>query len=298
MTFIADVTTRENRARIIGLQSASLHIGTSLGPAIGGIIAGLWGFRVPFFVLSGLCAFSALWAYFRLPETKDWTSGRESVEARLESGMAKSTMGDKPGITSMLSNLTFVLVSLVTLMLFFTRAASHHTLLPIIGASSKVGLSMMQLGVAFSIISFINMLMTVPAGIFADRYGRKAIILPGILLDVASLVLFSFSTSYLGFIVAGVLMGLGTGMANPIQAAYAADLARKGNIGVTMGLFRTFGDAGFFIGPVLLGWIADRANFESALWVNAGLLTMVALLLAIAGKETVVRKRQEGLVNH
>jgi MFS family permease len=220
------------------------------------------------------------------------------VEARLESGMAKSTMGDKPGITSMLSNLTFVLVSLVTLMLFFTRAASHHTLLPIIGASSKVGLSMMQLGVAFSIISFINMLMTVPAGIFADRYGRKAIILPGILLDVASLVLFSFSTSYLGFIVAGVLMGLGTGMANPIQAAYAADLARKGNIGVTMGLFRTFGDAGFFIGPILLGWIADRASFESALWVNAGLLTMVALLLAIAGKETVVRKRQEGLANH
>ncbi|MBM2832327.1 MAG: transporter [Dehalococcoidia bacterium] len=125
----------------------------------------------------------------------------------------------------------------------------------------------------------------------SDHYGRKAVIVPGILLDAASLVMFSFSRGFGAFVGAGVLMGLGSGLANPITTAYGADMARRSNIGITMGLLRTFGDIGYFVGPVLLGWIADRSGNESALLVNAGLLILVMVLLAVAAKETVTRRQ-------
>jgi MFS family permease len=56
-----------------------------------------------------------------------------------------------------------------------------------------------------------------------------------------------------------------------------------------MGLFRTFGDAGFVIGPVLLGALADLAGFGWALAFNAMVLVSFALLFAVFARETLKR---------
>jgi MFS family permease len=59
---------------------------------------------------------------------------------------------------------------------------------------------------------------------------------------------------------------------------------------MTMSLYRTFGDAGFVIGPVLLGGLADLAGFGWALAFNALLLVSVALLFAVFARETLQRR--------
>jgi MFS family permease len=103
------------------------------------------------------------------------------------------------------------------------------------------------------------------------------------------------------FFGAAVLTGLGTGLIGSAPAAYAGDLSPPGKAGITMGLYRTFGDMGFVTGPVLLGWIADTfegrfANIPGqgvALEFNAVLLVAVALLLVLVGKETAGRRRKQ-----
>src|SRR6185295_7749553 len=66
--YIADVTTKEDRAKGMGLIGAAFGLGFILGPAIGGILS-RWGVSVPFFFAAGLCFANAVLLYFTLPET-------------------------------------------------------------------------------------------------------------------------------------------------------------------------------------------------------------------------------------
>src|SRR5437763_1346785 len=66
--YIADITTKENRAKGMGMIGAAFGLGFIFGPAIGGILS-RWGIHVPFFFAASLCFANALLLYFRLPET-------------------------------------------------------------------------------------------------------------------------------------------------------------------------------------------------------------------------------------
>src|SRR5438552_5219095 len=66
--YIADITTKENRAKGMGLIGAAFGLGFVFGPAIGGILS-RWGVNVPFLFAGGLCFANALLLYFTLPES-------------------------------------------------------------------------------------------------------------------------------------------------------------------------------------------------------------------------------------
>src|ERR1041384_1204484 len=66
--YIADITTKENRAKGMGMIGAAFGLGFILGPAIGGILS-QWGIPVPFFFAAALCFSNAVLLYFTLPET-------------------------------------------------------------------------------------------------------------------------------------------------------------------------------------------------------------------------------------
>src|SRR5438552_10703272 len=66
--YIADVTTKENRATGMGVIGAAFGLGFVFGPAIGGILS-RWGVNVPFLFAGGLAFANAILLYFTLPDT-------------------------------------------------------------------------------------------------------------------------------------------------------------------------------------------------------------------------------------
>src|SRR5438132_6272762 len=66
--YIADSTTKEDRAKGMGLVGAAFGLGFVFGPAIGGVLSH-WGIGVPFFFAAGLAFANAILLYFTLPET-------------------------------------------------------------------------------------------------------------------------------------------------------------------------------------------------------------------------------------
>src|SRR5881392_1021363 len=66
--YIADVTTKEDRAKGMGLLGAAFGMGFVFGPAIGGILS-RWGINVPFIFAGSLAFANAVLLYFVLPET-------------------------------------------------------------------------------------------------------------------------------------------------------------------------------------------------------------------------------------
>ncbi|HHX43159.1 MAG TPA: MFS transporter [Chloroflexi bacterium] len=292
MTVMADITDREGRGRAMSFYQGSLLLGSGLGPTVGGLVAEHFGFRAPFFLYAALAAAAALWATLRVPETRGFQPAAASAGERrastgaVDGGTHRAPMGR--AVWEHVTDLNFLLISLVTLAIFFTRTGSRSTVLPLFG-DNRLGLSPGQLGVTFTIIAAFNLVSINWSGLISDKYGRKAVIVPASVLSGLALLAFSLCRSYAGFLASGALLGVGTGMAGPAPAAYVADLARPGSYGLTMGIYRTFGDIGVSIGPVLLGAIADRFGFLPALWTNGLLFVIAGLAFGLFARETVTR---------
>ena len=131
-------------------------------------------------------------------------------------------------------------------------------------------------------------LLIAPSAIVADRWGRKAAIVPSGIFVAISLVLIGISTTTLVFVLGNLALGIATAMAGPAPAAYAADISPPHLRGLGMGLYRSSGDIGFMVGPPLLGAVADGTSYSIALYGNAALIGVAALLFLTA-RETLER---------
>ena len=134
-------------------------------------------------------------------------------------------------------------------------------------------------------MALINLIGLGPAAALSDRVGSKAAIVPSGLVTAAALALIAWTGDSLVFLGAALLLAVGTSIMGPAPAAYAAEAAPDDVRGLAMGLYRSAGDLGFVVGPVLLGAIADATSLAGALAVNAVLVVGATLLFAGVARE-------------
>ncbi len=280
--YLADISSPATRARFIGTNQSALLLGVSVGPALGGLIAEIWGLRMPFFVVGAGALVATVYAYWRLPETRHLAQAE--IE-RVEPGGPPS--GERSWVRLVASK-DFLAVSFVTMAIFLTRTASRQTLMPLL-ASARFGLSAGGIGLVFTVMSVVNLVLIAPASLVADRAGRKWAIVPAGLVVAAGLLLVAGSGTLALFVVGGVVLSIGTAMSGPAPAAYVADISPPDQRGLGMGLYRTAGDFGFLIGPPVLGALADRTSFGWGLATNAALIAIATLTFALVARETAGR---------
>lgn len=280
---LSDIPDSSDRGRAISLYRGAIMVGVTLGPVVGGPAAEFAGFRTPFFLVGGLATMAALWSYGRIPQVREADDDR-IVRQGLAGGLPlKARLGLVIGDANLL------LVSLVTFTMFFILIGARQSIIPLI-ADERIGIGAGALGGIFALISVSSFLSIWPAGYFADRFGRKWVIVPSGLISGGSLLLFAVSQEPCTFVVAAVAMGVGTGLASPVTAAYAADIAPAQARGAAMGLYQTLGDSGFVAGPLLLGWLAEVSNFGLALAFNAALAVGAAVLFGTFARESLASK--------
>ena len=289
LILVTDISTPENRGRMLSLQLGSLLLGVSIGPAVGGLTAQFFGLRAPFVVVGLLAAGCTVWAMRRIPQSQRAAPAFVDQAGDHAADEAPTTAASA-SLRSLFINPGFILISLVSFSIFFTRTGSRQTVLALMG-SERLGLSAGALGGIFAMMALLNLIAIGPSGAWADRFGRKRVIVPSLCIMVVALGLFAVSGGLWLFLAAAVLQGIGTGLGGPAPAAYAADVIPSGARGVGMGLFRTYSDIGFVAGPLLLGWIADTTgSFGWALSLNAALIAACALLFGLFARETVERR--------
>lgn len=67
--YIADISSKKERAKNFGMIGAAFGVGFILGPVIGGFAASQWGIRAPFIVAAVLSFLNFLYGFFILPES-------------------------------------------------------------------------------------------------------------------------------------------------------------------------------------------------------------------------------------
>ncbi len=291
--YLRDVATSDTRARFLSLHELSILVGVTFGPYMGGIMGEHWGLRSPLYLQALLILVSLSLLYKFVPEPGAASgSGRRTVTGlTLEQSGGKSRPAAAPGsLRRLLVSPAFIFVGLFALMIVANRQGGRFSVMPLYGEAK--GFRPDQLGAFISITHLPQFFTTVISGFLSDRIGRKATIIPAVLLISLGIVAFVWGDTFLMLMTSGVLLGLGEGLAGPPSVAFFADIAPPGLEGVTMGLFRTFGGLGSLLGALLLGGVADLWGFGWSLGIDAVLLVASALGVMLLVRETAVGRSQ------
>ena len=278
--FIGDISTISNRGRMMSVYQSSFILGISSGPVIGGLIAELFGLRAPFLAVGALSIMSGVWAFFKVPETLK----PEHIDVE-ESGNNDKVIVENRSKYSLVFSRGFILIALVFMITFFTRASAQFTLLPLM-ASKDLGLSPGQIGAIFTIPPIIAFLMLPLAGSVSDKYGRKKTIVPGLLIVSMSLFLLGSDLSLILFIVGMSLYGFGSGIEGPTPVAYVADISPRNLQGIAQGIVRSAADFALLVAPPLMGFVADVFSSSTAVIANAVAVGVLGVVFLFFAKET------------
>jgi MFS family permease len=128
--------------------------------------------------------------------------------------------------------------------------------------------------------------MSVPAGILADRYDRRRLLIvlqaAMVLLTLAIGVLFAMRFPFWTFAVVLAIRSSLTSMVLPIRSAMIPNLVSPSVQGEAIALYTAAMNLSRIIGPAIAGWLLTVVAAEEVFWINCGCLTVgVATLFVV-----------------
>jgi MFS family permease len=154
------------------------------------------------------------------------------------------------------------------------------------------GLPVAQVGLLAALYPAVWGLGQLLTGPLSDRLGRKPLITTGMLLQALALAGTAMASSFLPWAASAVLLGVGTAMVYPTLLAAIGDVAHPNWRATAVGVYRLWRDAGFAVGALLAGVVADLAGLAAAVWVVAALTAASGLVVAVRMYETHQPMRQ------
>jgi DHA1 family multidrug resistance protein-like MFS transporter len=266
---LADISTPERRGRMMALYQGSFLFAVGVGPLPGGLLAEHFSLATPFIANAFAAFIVGLIAWFVIPETRSIATGNEEG--------AGPVLRFGAQIRLMIGKVGFMLVCLIGFTHAFVRTGGLFNLVPLV-ASSRLGLGAGQIGSGFALGSLLGLLATYPAGMIADRYGRKPLIVCAALMTGVSFFGFWLARDFAGFLLACVVWGVAAAVTGAAPSAYAADNAPVGMNAAAMSTYRALTDAGYVAGPLALGLMGDLAGAGPTLVFCAVAILTMALM--------------------
>ena len=261
----------ERRGLAISLHGTGGSIGEALGPVVAGGLLAVIGWRLIFqmsalpAVLFGL----SIWLLLRrLPVQR-----RDDTSFRTYLGAYRGALG------RLLTNRRILGVLLVVAG-FSATQASVMTFLPIY-LREEVGYSTIRTGVYLSAAQVVGIVSQPVMGLLSDRHGRKAVLLPGILILSVTVFSLYVAPADIPLLLAMVAMGAVLFPLMSILLAAAGDVAGEELQATTVGL--VFASAVIFSGvsPLISGLLADAYGVKTVFLYGGGLAATTAVVLGV-----------------
>jgi len=148
-----------------------------------------------------------------------------------------------------------------------------------------LGLGIERIGILKAVYPIVWGVGQVITGPLSDRWGRKGLIAAGMWVQAAGLFLTALTGQFWWWLVASVLLGVGTAMVYPSLIAAVSDASEPGWRARSLSVYRFWRDLGYAIGALSAGLIADRFGFADAI-LSIGVVTLISgVVVAIAMRE-------------
>jgi MFS family permease len=131
-------------------------------------------------------------------------------------------------------------------------------------------------------------------GALSDRWGRKWPIAAGMAVQAVGIALFVVADAVTAWLIAAVLLGLGTALVYPTLLAAVSDVAHPDWRATAVGVYRLWRDGGYAIGALAAGVVADALGIAAAVGAVAGLTFVSGVVVATVMYETAGRPPPSG----
>ena len=242
--YIADITTKENRATGMGMIGAAFGVGFVFGPAIGGILS-RWGIYVPFLFAAGLCFANAILLYFRLPET---VTAQRPPENRAARGRGFGQLFKAIKEPSLAFVLTIYFLFIVSFSIM-TSSFSFYTMF-------RFGYDAQHTGLLFAYVGIIAIVIQGGLiGRLVKRFGELPLIITGALCFAISLFAIPFvgpaAGGLAGLLIGGGVFSMGNSLATPALLGLASKNAPPDQQGSILGVTQSVASLARALGPSL-----------------------------------------------
>ena len=119
----------------------------------------------------------------------------------------------------------------------------------------------------------------IPLGVALDRFGVRPVSLALLVTVVAGAALAALAGGSLGFLVAQVVLGLGSCGMLLCPMTLAAKLLTPAKFGLWSGLIQAVGNVGMLLSASPLAWLVEESGWRAGYWASAALSVLVAGLV-------------------
>ncbi len=257
--YIGDIAPEGEEGKWMGYFNATFFTGFGFGPLMGGILTEHLGMNAAFYAMGGLNLLAFLGVALFLPE----------ISTRKKATAANSSYKDIAASSTMRGLFSFRLG-------FALARGAFVTFLPIL-AGINLGLSPSLVGTLLAVNILGMSLLQIPAGIIADRFSKRALVVLGCAIHLVALALIPAVGNFWHLLVLCVLLGIGGAIAMPAASVLVISQGRRFGMGVTMATFSVAMSAGLAIGPILAGVMADFLSISTVFYFAAAVVLVGAV---------------------
>jgi len=254
---LAETTPREVHGKVFGLNRAFDRTGAIIGSLLAIIFLTLGFAYNKIFFIAALVAFISIIPLLFVKEKKIMPK-----KAALEFGLKH--MSSRLKIFILISTL-FAFANF-SYMLFVLRVSAFYSSI-----------------IAVALYLFSNLLFEIfatPAGIIADKIGKRKVIFTGYALFFVSCIIFIFFSSLEMFILGFAFYGLSQALAVGNERALTADMSSKKMLGTSIGTFYLFNSLAALPAGIIAGALYEYVAPSAAFAYGAVLALASAVILA------------------
>lgn len=288
MAHLIGMVSAEERGRAMSVFQATLGIGFLLGPVVGGVLAARTDLRTPLFVYGTICLACAplvLRVMSRVAVPSDALAEAPALEGDAVPAPAVRAW---TRLRPLLSDSAYR-AALIGSAAGFYVTGGLQTLIPgfwvDVLARDDGGV-----GLPFTVLSLASLLVIWHAGSVSDRLGRKVAMVPALAVTAIVCAMLGTVRSAVVLVLLMAMLGVANGYSRPGPTSIVGDVAPPDARGVAVAGYRTAGDVGALIGPIVVGLVAENLGYGPA-FVAVGAMGVLAFVAAILARETAPSRR-------
>jgi MFS family permease len=268
----------ENKGVMLGQYSSATLVGRTVAPLAGGIIISsfiLYPGLLPYRMVYGVAALTAvpvlvLTLLYR--EDRPASPGLPVI-SRFRSSFV-----------TFFSHARLRATALADMATYFAFGA-FETFLPLVLFARGIGPYL--IGIIFAVQVLIIAGTKPFFGKLADRFDKRVQITAGLLILGCSVGAIPLASSFVLYLLVSAALGLGMSLSTVATSAYVADIAKKEQIGASMGALSSTMDIGHSAGPLITGIIITAAGYTTGFFAGFLLVIAVTAVFAIAVRDGV-----------
>ncbi|MFA6597711.1 MAG: MFS transporter [Ignavibacteriaceae bacterium] len=264
--YIADVTTKEDRSKGMGLIGVAFGLGFVFGPIMGGLLSS-FGYMVTGFAAASFSFLAFSFSFFLLPESL--TEDKKEL-------VVKRKIFDTTAFKKVLSNPLISIVILLFFVVTFSVANIYGTF-ALLG-HGVYGFSDMQNGMIFGVVGIVGAIVQGGLiGRLAKKYSDQKLITFGTFFLMIGLAAIPYGINLTGVLIITTVMSIGTGILQPTLLSLVSKVAPENEQGIVLGVNQSFSSFARMLGPLWGGFSYQYLGYQIPFLTGAFFVLLVFL---------------------